>query len=233
MVEQGADVVDVGGESTRPGAESVPEQRETERVVPVVGGLAARGVCVSVDTRHAAVATAALAAGASIINDVSGFRDRSMIDAAAGSDAGLVVMHMLGEPRTMQADPEYADVVFEVSGYLAAQAALLERSGVVSDRIAVDPGLGFGKTTAHNLELLRRLDELGGLGFPVLVGASRKRFIGEITGTPEPRERLAGSVAAALAAVRHGASIVRVHDVIATVQALAVQSAIDEGGLAR
>jgi dihydropteroate synthase len=176
------------------------------------------------------VAAAALAAGASIINDVSGFRDPAMVHLAAAADAGLVVMHMLGEPHSMQIDPVYEDVVFEVAAYLAGQAAALEAAGVAADRIVLDPGIGFGKTTAHNLALLARLPEIGGLGYPVLVGASRKRFIGEITGIDEPRHRLAGSVAAALMAVRRGAAIVRVHDVAETVQALAVARAIDEGG---
>jgi len=231
MVDAGVDFIDVGGESTRPGAEPVPVQREAERVSPVVSALAARGVCVSVDTRHPLVAAAALASGACIINDVSGFRDPAMVDLAAAADAGLVVMHMLGEPQTMQAtDPVYADVVFEVAEYLATQAAMLEAAGVATDRIVLDPGLGFGKTTAHNLELLRRLEEIGALGYPVLVGASRKRFIGEVTGIDEPRERLGGSVAAAVAAVAHGAAIVRVHDVAATVQALAVARAVDDEG---
>jgi dihydropteroate synthase len=234
MVAEGADIIDVGGESTRPGAEPVPVQREAERVAPVVSALAARGVCVSVDTRHPMVAAAALASGAAIINDVSGFRDPAMVDLSAAVDSGLVVMHMLGEPQTMQAtDPVYTDVVFEVAEYLATQAAMLEAAGVAADRIVVDPGLGFGKTTAHNFELLRRLEEIGALGYPVLVGASRKRFIGEITGASEPRERLCGSVAAALAAVAHGASIVRVHDVAATVQALAVMRDIGDKGADR
>jgi dihydropteroate synthase len=231
MVAEGADIVDVGGESTRPGAEPVPVAREAERVVPVVAALAAQGVRVSVDTRHPTVAAAALAAGASIVNDVSGFRDPAMVHLAAAVDAGLVVMHMLGEPHSMQVDPAYADVVFEVAEYLARQAAALEAAGVAADRIVLDPGIGFGKTTAHNLELLARLGEIGALGYPVLAGLSRKRFIGEITGVDEPRERIGGSVAAALMAVRNGAAIVRVHDVAATVQALAVARAIEQGGV--
>jgi dihydropteroate synthase len=233
MVAEGADVVDVGGESTRPGADPVPIAREAERVVPVVSALAAQGVCVSVDTRHPMVAAAALEAGAVIVNDVSGFRDPAMVHLAAAIDAGLIAMHMLGEPRTMQADPVYEDVVFEVVAYLAAQAAALQAAGVAADRIVLDPGIGFGKTTAHNLELLARVGEIAALGYPVLVGASRKRFIGEITGIGEPRERLAGSLAAALTAVRRGAGIVRVHDVAATVQALTVARAIDQRGVER
>lgn len=227
MLAEGADIIDVGGESTRPGADPVSIEDEIERVVPVVGALAARGVCVSVDTRHAAVADAALDAGASIVNDVSGFRDPQMVHQAAGSRAGLVVMHMLGEPRTMQAAPVYEDVVSEVTAYLTGQARMLEAAGIERERIALDPGLGFGKTTAHNLALLRGLPHLVALGHPVLVGASRKRFIGEVTGVDAPAGRVAGSVAVALDAVSRGAAVVRVHDVAATVQALAMQTAIE------
>jgi dihydropteroate synthase len=168
-----------------------------------------------------------------IVNDVSGFRDPAMVHLAAAIDAGLIAMHMLGEPHTMQADPVYEDVVFEVVAYLAAQAAALQAAGVAADRIVLDPGIGFGKTTAHNLELLARVGEIAALGYPVLVGASRKRFIGEVTGIDEPRERLPGSLAAALMAVRNGAGIVRVHDVAATVQALTVARAIDQRGIER
>jgi dihydropteroate synthase len=230
MLADGADIIDIGGESTRPGADPVTAAEEAGRVVPVVRALADGGACVSVDTRHAEVAAEALAAGAAILNDVSGFADRAMVRLAAAGDAGLVVMHMRGEPRTMQDDPAYSDVVAEVSAYLARQAAELEDAGVSRERIAIDPGIGFGKTADHNVALLRRLPELASLGFPILVGVSRKRFIGEITGVKEPRERLAGSIAAALAAAGNGATILRVHDVAATVQALAVARAIDGGG---
>lgn len=233
MLDEGADIIDVGGESTRPGSDPVSADEEIARVAPVVRSLAAMGACVSVDTRHASVAAAALDAGAAIINDVSGFRDPEMVSVAAGSHAGVVVMHMQGEPKTMQAAPVYEDVVAEVAAYLGAQARALQSAGVAPGRIAIDPGLGFGKTTAHNLELLRRLDALAALGYPVLVGASRKRFIGEITGVAEPRERVAGSVAAALDSVARGAAIVRVHDIAATVQALAIQQAIQGEGTAR
>lgn len=226
MVASGAAIVDVGGESTRPGSASPSVADEVARTQGVVAALAREGVCVSIDTRHAEVALAALAAGASIVNDVSGFADPAMVEAAVGSDAGLVVMHMRGEPGTMQDAPHYDDVVAEVGGYLAAQASALIDAGVAPERIALDPGIGFGKTTAHNLELLRRLGELTGLGFPVLVGASRKRFVGEITGVTTPRERLAGSVAVAVDAVERGAMIVRVHDVAETVQALRMLAAI-------
>jgi dihydropteroate synthase len=226
MSRDGAAIIDVGGESTRPGSPPVRAADEIRRVAGVVRSLAEQGACVSVDTRHAEVAAAVLAGGAAIINDVSGFSDPEMVRVAAGSDAGLVVMHMRGEPGTMQRDPVYDDVVTEVVGYLAARAAELMAAGVARERIVLDPGIGFGKTTAHNLELLQRLDELTALGFPVLVGASRKRFIGEITGVATPRERVAGSVAVALEAVARGAGIVRVHDVAETVQALAVARAM-------
>jgi dihydropteroate synthase len=201
-------------------------ERETERVVPVVEGLARAGVTVSVDTRHAVVASAALAAGAVIINDVSGFSDPAMVDLAVASGAGLVVMHMLGEPRSMQAGPIYDDVVVEVADYLARRAAMLTAAGVNVGSIVLDPGIGFGKTTTHNLELLRHLGDIAGLGYPVLVGASRKRFIGEIARVERPRDRVAGSVGVALLSVARGASIVRVHDVAETVQALAVVRAV-------
>jgi dihydropteroate synthase len=227
LVAQGAGIIDVGGESTRPGSVTVSEAEELSRVRPVVGRLAAEGVPVSVDTRHASVAAACVEAGAAIINDVSGFRDPQMVEVARGCDAGVVVMHMQGEPGSMQKAPRYDDVVREVGGYLLAQAAVLEAAGVARERIALDPGIGFGKTLQHNLELLRGIPALAAYGYPVLIGVSRKRFIGEITGEAEPRERLGGSVTAAVWAVSAGAAIVRVHDVAATVQALAVAAAIE------
>jgi len=231
LAAAGADIIDVGGESTRPGSDEVPVDVELMRVLPIVAALARElAVPVSVDTRHAEVAAACLGAGASVVNDVSGFRDPAMVEAVAASDAGVVIMHMLGEPKTMQAEPAYGDVVGEVTAYLAGQAAMLETAGIARDRIALDPGLGFGKTTGHNLELMRRLPELSSLGHPVLVGASRKRFIGEISGQDRPEMRVSGSVAAAVWAVLHGADIVRVHDVAETVQALRIVTAIGEGG---
>ena len=230
MLRSGADVVDVGGESTRPGSGEVDAAEELERVLPVVRDLAAGRAVVSIDTRHAPVALACVAAGAAIINDISGFSGPAMVDVACACDAGLVVMHMQGDPRTMQVEPAYDDVVAEVAAFLRARVADLVGAGIDPLRIAVDPGLGFGKTAAHNLELLRRLDEIVALGYPVLVGASRKRFIGDITGVAEPRERLAGSIAAALGSAERGAAILRVHDVAETVQALAVARAIEGGG---
>jgi dihydropteroate synthase len=226
IVADGAAILDVGGESTRPGADSVSVAAELSRVRPVVRRFSPEDVPISVDTRHAEVASACVEAGASIINDVSGFRDKAMVDVAAGCDAGVIIMHMLGEPKTMQAEPHYDDVVREVGGYLVAQAAMLQAAGVDRSRIAIDPGIGFGKTVEHNLELLRRLPELAALGFPVVVGMSRKRFIGTLTGVDEPLDRLGGSISAALFAASHGADVLRVHDVEATVQALVVQRAL-------
>jgi dihydropteroate synthase len=226
LIEEGAAILDVGGESTRPGAEPVPVAAEIARVRPVVLRFAHEAVPVSVDTRHAEVAAACVEAGASIINDVSGFSAPEMIDVATRCDAGVVVMHMLGEPLTMQDDPHYDDVINEVGGYLIAQAAMLEASGVARERIAIDPGIGFGKTFEHNMELMRRLPELAELGYPLLLGTSRKRFVGAVTGVEEPGERLGGSLASALYAAARGADVLRVHDVAATVQALAMQSAL-------
>ncbi len=227
MIAAGADIIDVGGESTRPGAAPVTDAEEIARVLPLVRELAAIGtVPVSIDTRHADVARPCVEVGASIVNDVSGFRDPAMVEVAAASDVGVVVMHMLGEPATMQEDPVYEDVVAEVAAFLGERAEMLREAGVARERIAVDPGIGFGKTTEHNLELLRRLPEIVALGYPVLVGASRKRFIGNILGEDDTARRVHGSVGAAVYAMLGGAHIVRVHDVAETYQALAVASAI-------
>ena len=232
MVEAGVAMVDVGGESTRPGADATQVAEELARIRPVVASLAEGDVCVSVDTRHAQVAAACVTAGAQVINDIGGFRDPAMREVAAGCNAGLVVMHMRGEPETMQDEPTYTDVVAQVGSWLVRQAQLLEFAGVAHSRIVIDPGIGFGKSVEHNLELLRRLPDLATLGYPILVGASRKRFLGLITGEREPRRRLAESLAAAVWAVGNGASVVRVHDVSATVRALQVASAI-AGGVPR
>jgi len=226
IAEEGADVVDVGGESTRPGCEPVSPEDELARVEPVVKLLGTGPVPVCVDTRRAVVARACVEAGASAINDVSGFRDPEMVHVAAECDAGLVVMHMLGEPETMQLAPEYEDVVAEVVMYLAERTGALEAAGVDPQRIVVDPGIGFGKTLEHNLDLLTHVDRICALGYPVLVGASRKGFIGTITGVTVPEQRVGGSVAAAVCAAERGADIVRVHDVRDTVQALAVAASI-------
>jgi dihydropteroate synthase len=226
IIAEGGAIIDVGGESTRPGSDAVPHLEELARVRPVVQRLATEGVPVSVDTRHATVATDCIKAGASIINDVSGFRDPAMVAAAVGSDCGVVVMHMLGKPKTMQEEPHYTDVAAEVGGFLLAQAAALEEAGVARERIVLDPGIGFGKTLEHNLALLRGIPVLAAHGYPILIGASRKHFIGEIGGEKEPAARVGGSIAAAVEAVRLGAAVVRVHDVAATVEALAVSRAI-------
>lgn len=228
LTTQGAGILDVGGESTRPGAVQVAGSEELSRVRPVVARLATGDLPVSVDTRHADVAAGCIEVGAAIVNDIGGFRDPEMVRVAVASSAGLVVMHMLGSPETMQVDPHYDDVVAEVGGFLLAQATLLEAAGVARERIAIDPGIGFGKTLEHNLALLGAVPELASHGYPVLIGASRKRFIGQLTGEDEPKLRSGGSVGAAVEVARLGASVLRVHDVAETVQALRVSSAIRE-----
>ena len=219
--EAGADVVDVGGESTRPGAEAVPLEEELRRVVPVVERLAREDIAVSVDTMKPEVMRAAIEAGCAVVNDVNGFRAPGAIEAVAGAAVSLIAMHMQGTPATMQREPRYEDVVGEVGAYLRERARALEAAGVDADRIAIDPGFGFGKTLAHNIALFRGLPALAAMGYPVLAGVSRKRMIGEITGRPL-EARAAGSVAAALLAVQNGASLVRVHDVKETVDAIKV-----------
>ncbi len=220
LLEAGAGIIDVGGESTRPGSAEVSPAEEAARVLPVVEALAADGVPVSVDTRHAEVARAALDAGACVINDVSGFRNAAMREALAASDAGAVVMHMRGEPKTMQADPVYADVVAEVEGELLAAAAALEGLGVARSRISLDPGVGFGKTHAHNRVLLEATPRLAAHGYPLMVAVSRKSYIGHVTGIEAPKGRDAASALCAAAACADGATLARVHDVAATVAAL-------------
>jgi dihydropteroate synthase len=215
MVAEGADVVDVGGESTRPGAEPVPEDEERRRVVPVVAALAP-SVRVSVDTRHASVAEAAVEAGATLVNDVSA----SLAHVAAAAGVGWVAMHMRGEPRTMQQDPVYGDVVGEVRAFLLERAAAAVEAGV--PEVWVDPGIGFGKTVEHNLLLLRRLDELVAGGYPVVVGTSRKSFLGRLTGGAPVEDRVEASVATAVWSIERGARMVRVHDVAATVAAVRI-----------
>lgn len=221
MVEEGALIIDVGGESTRPGATPVTEEEECARVLDVVKALARKGVCVSIDTRHASVARSALEAGASIINDVSGFRDPAMVDLAASCDAGLVVMHMGGDdPRTMQNEPVYEDVVAEVCDYLKAQADNLIGHGVARERICLDPGPGFGKTAKQTVELMRNFHEFNRLGFPTMVAVSRKSYIGEAYHIEDPKERDSASAAEALMACELGASVIRTHNVALTAQAL-------------
>jgi dihydropteroate synthase len=229
LIQEGADILDVGGESTRPGSDAVSDAEEIRRVVPVIEGLRTENVPISIDTRKAVVAKAALAAGASIINDVAGFRDTAMAPLAAAVGAGVVLMHMRGEPKTMQADIHYDDVVNEVRSYLRERATAIERAGVAKESIVLDPGIGFGKRSGKGIEdnatLLRHLPELRSLGYPVLVGASRKSFIGNVLKLPM-EERLQGSVAAAVVAAWQGADIVRVHDVKPTRQALDLADAV-------
>jgi dihydropteroate synthase len=226
MIADGARIVDVGGESTRPGATPVDEADELRRVVPIVETLASEGACVSVDTMKPAVMRAALDAGAAMINDVRALQADGALEAAAASNAAVCLMHMQGEPRTMQDAPAYADVTGEIRAFLARRAAACIEAGIGSDRIVVDPGFGFGKSVAHNLELLRHLDSITTLGYPVLAGLSRKSTLGAITGR-DASGRLAASIAAALAAALRGARILRVHDVRETVDALTVWHAID------
>jgi dihydropteroate synthase len=221
MVEEGAAIVDVGGESTRPGSQGVSIDDELRRVVPVLERL--QGVVpLSIDTTKPEVVRRALELGAELVNDVTALRgDPDMAEVVAGADAYLCLMHMLGEPRTMQDDPRYDDVVSEVKAFLEGRLAFAVAAGIAEERICLDPGIGFGKTVEHNLELLRRLDELVALGRPVLVGVSRKRFLGRLLGDPEATVGpLGASIAAAVAAVSAGATIVRVHDVRETVEAL-------------
>jgi dihydropteroate synthase len=228
LAEGGADIIDVGGESTRPGADTVPAAEEIARVVPVISELAPRiAAPISIDTRKAAVAEAAFAAGAAILNDVAalGF-DPALGPLAARAGVPVCLMHAQGDPKTMQADPRYDDVLLDVYDFLEARIAAAEALGIPRARIMVDPGIGFGKTVEHNLALLRRISLFHALGCPVLLGASRKRFIGVIGRAPETGERLPGSLAVALSAVRQGVQIVRVHDSLETIQALRLDRAL-------
>lgn len=223
LVEAGADILDVGGESTRPGSAEVSEDEEKARVLPVIRHFAARGVAVSVDTRHAGVMAAALAAGARIINDISGLTgEAASLEVVARAAAPVVVMHMQGRPGTMQDDPRYDDAALDVYDWLEERVAACLAGGVPLDRIAVDPGIGFGKTVAHNLEILRATTLYHGFGCPLLIGLSRKRFIAGLSRQEPPKERLAGSLIAGFGTLSQGAQILRVHDVAATVQARAV-----------
>jgi len=227
LVSEGAAIVDVGGESTRPGADPVSVQEELERVLPVVEGIASLNLPaqISIDTMKLAVAEAALDAGASYVNDVTAFRHEPQL-AALVADRGVdcCLMHMLGEPRTMQEDPRYVDVVDDVKAFLEARLAAATKAGVAEERIQLDPGIGFGKTLEHNLELLRRLDELTVLGRPIVVGTSRKSFLGRLTGR-DVTERVHATVATTVIAFERGARVFRVHDVAATADALAVTAA--------
>jgi dihydropteroate synthase len=224
---EGAAILDIGGESTRPGAEPVPAEVELERVLPVIEGLLERGAAsqLSIDTSKASIAAAALRAGATLVNDVTALRgDPEMADVIAGSGADCCLMHMLGEPRTMQLDPRYDDVVRDVRRFLEERVAFAVASGIDETRISVDPGIGFGKTAAHNLELLRRLEEIVAIGRPVVVGTSRKSFLGRLTGR-DVEHRLPGTIATNVLAYERGARVFRVHDVAPVYDALAVTAA--------
>jgi dihydropteroate synthase len=226
LVAAGAEILDVGGESTRPGAEVVDEEEELRRVVPVIRGLSDCGCELSVDTSKAQVAAAALDAGATIVNDVTALRgDPRMAPLCAERGATVVLMHMLGEPRTMQDDPRYGDVVAEVKDFLAERLESAVAAGIAEERVWLDPGIGFGKTAAHNMELLRRLGELRELGRPLVIGTSRKSFIGKVDGSAAG-ERLGGTIASSVLAAAEGAAVLRVHDVAEMGQALAVAAAI-------
>ena len=227
-VAAGADILDIGGESTRPGAATVPVDEEINRIVPVIEALRARlDVPISVDTRKAPVAKAALAAGATMLNDVSaGTYDADMLPLAAASGAPICLMHAQGDPATMQKDPSYDDVLLDVYDSLADRIAAAEAHGIPRHQIIVDPGIGFGKTLTHNLRLLNNLSLFHGLGCAILLGVSRKRFIGTIGAAPEPKDRMPGSVAVALSGIAQGVQIVRVHDTAATKQALALFDAV-------
>jgi dihydropteroate synthase len=224
---EGAAILDVGGESTRPGADAVPTAEELRRVLPVIEGLASGGASaqLSVDTSKATVAAAALAAGATLVNDVTALRgDAEMAGVIAGSGADCCLMHMLGDPRTMQLDPRYDDVVAEVKAFLEERIAFAVAAGIEEQRILLDPGIGFGKTVEHNLELLRRVDELVALGRPVVIGTSRKGFLGRLTGRDVDR-RLAATIASCVVAYERGARVFRVHDVAPVRDALTVAAA--------
>jgi len=228
MVSAGADIIDVGAESTRPGSARVPPAEQIRRVAPVLPEVAALGVAVSIDTTRAAVAAAALDAGAAIVNDVAaGREDPAMLPLVASRGCPIVLMHMLGEPKNMQVDPRYGDVVAEVRAFLRDRLDAAEAAGVPRARCIVDPGIGFGKRLEHNLALLAHVDSLTELGAAVLVGPSRKRFIGDLTGVGDPAERLGGTIAACLACFRRGATIFRVHDVGPVVGALTVAAAVE------
>ena len=229
LVEQGADIIDIGGESTAPGSSPLSPDEEMLRVLPVVQALADDGLCVSIDTRNAAVMREAVAAGARIINDITALtHDPEALQVATASGAAIVLMHIQGEPGTMQNDPRYDDAPREVYDWLAARVAACEQAGIERSRLAIDPGIGFGKTTEHNCQILADLGRYHRLGLPIVLGVSRKRFIGALSRGEPPDRRLPGSLAAALAGLCRGVQILRVHDVAETAQAVAVWRAIDK-----
>jgi dihydropteroate synthase len=227
LIADGADILDIGGESTRPGAAEVSEQEELDRVLPVIEGLRGSGIPLSIDTWKPQVMRAALQAGADMVNDVNALLADGALQVVAQSDAAVCLMHKQGTPQTMQQQPEYHDVLAEVQSFLQERVAAAQAAGIARERIVLDPGFGFGKTLAHNLDLLRGLPQLAKTGLPLLVGMSRKSMLGAITGR-DVNERLAASVAAAMLAVQNGAAIVRVHDVRETVDALKVLNAMNE-----
>ena len=229
LIEEGADILDIGGESTRPGSAPVPIEEERRRVLPVLEGMSACGVPVAVDTRKTQLMRDALAAGASMINDINALGAAGALEAVASSEAAVCLMHMRGDPRTMQDAPAYGDVVREVGDFLRERVAAAEAAGIARNRIVVDPGFGFGKTLEHNLALLRGLSGFAGLGGALMAGLSRKSMLGRLTGR-NVGERIHASIAAALVAVKNGANIVRVHDVAATRDALAVWEAVTRNG---
>ena len=227
LIEDGADILDIGGESTRPGAATVSEQEELDRVLHVIEGLRGISVPISIDTYKPGVMRAALAAGASMVNDINALQAEGALAVVAGSDAAVCLMHKQGKPQTMQQRPEYLNVTDEVENFLRERMVAAEIAGIARERIVIDPGFGFGKTLGHNLDLLRGLEAFLTLGVPVLAGLSRKSMLGAITGR-EVGDRMAASVAAALLAVQRGASIVRVHDVRETTDALKIWNALNE-----
>jgi dihydropteroate synthase len=232
LAAEGADILDIGGESTRPGSDPVAPDDELERVLPVIAGLreaAPAEVALSVDTRRPQVAQAAIDAGVSIVNDVTAAADPLMLEVAREARAGLVLMHMLGEPKTMQDDPTYDDVVAEVLDFLARRLGAAVAAGLERDRLCVDPGIGFGKNVAHNLELLHDIEAFEQLRVPVLVGASRKGFIGQLTGVDDPAERVEGTAGAVAWCAAHGVDVVRVHDVLQMTRVIRVVDAITSG----
>jgi dihydropteroate synthase len=233
LADEGADLIDLGAESSRPGAESVSAEQELSRLMPVLDGLRACPIPISIDTTKPEVMRAVIGAGAAMINDIGALRSPGALETVATTDAAVCLMHMQGEPRTMQLEPHYGDVVAEVRAFLTERVAAAEARGIARERIVIDPGFGFGKTIGHNFEMLRNLHRFAEIGLPVMAGWSRKSTLGAVTGRGAG-ERLAASIAAALLAVQHGATIVRVHDVAATRDALAVLAAMDgQGGRGR
>jgi dihydropteroate synthase len=231
LIDEGADLVDLGAESTRPGSSSVPAAEQLRRLMPVVQALAGAGATISIDTASAEVARESLAAGAHVVNDVTALGDPSMASVVASAGAGLVLMHMQGTPATMQQAPHYDDVAREVREFLEARLAVAGTAGVAAECVALDPGIGFGKTLEHNLELIARLDQLAALGRPIVLGASRKSFLGKLLGGAPVDERGEGGLAAAAIAVFLGARIIRTHDVAATVPVVRVAAAARQAGL--